>query len=262
MIEGLLELPGHLRQRLASALETGLLDLPCSAAALRAAAGIREGAEGAAESLAKLAATGMTAPAAGAWLRTLEAGLSGSGRGTPDLVWSGPEVPGLHARDTRRVYEELLSTAERSIWASTYAFFDGPAAFKILAQRMDRHPGLQVTLLLNIQRKRGDTSAPDALVRRFADRFWGVEWPGAARPRVFYDPRALSLEGPGGVLHAKAVVADEEAVFVTSANFTEAALDRNIELGLLVRDRALAASVVCHFRGLIDREMLGLLPGA
>ena len=30
----------------------------------------------------------------------------------------------------------------------------------------------------------------------------------------------------GAVLHAKAVVTDEEAVFVTSANFTEAALDR------------------------------------
>ncbi len=64
-------------------------------------------------------------------------------------------------------------------------------------------------------------------------------------------PRSLEPDGPGGVLHAKAVVADREAVFVTSANLTEAALDRNIELGLLVRDRALAASVVSHFRGLI-----------
>ncbi len=33
----------------------------------------------------------------------------------PDLVWSGPEVPGLHARDTRRVYEELLGSAERTL---------------------------------------------------------------------------------------------------------------------------------------------------
>jgi phosphatidylserine/phosphatidylglycerophosphate/cardiolipin synthase-like enzyme len=40
-----------------------------------------------------------------------------------------------------------------------------------------------------------------------------------------------------GVLHAKGVVADDEVVFVTSANLTEAALDRNIEVGLLVRDR-------------------------
>jgi phosphatidylserine/phosphatidylglycerophosphate/cardiolipin synthase-like enzyme len=69
-----------------------------------------------------------------------------------------------------------------------------------------------------------------------------------------------SLDGPGGVLHAKGVVADDEAVFVTSANLTEAALDRNIEIGLLVRDRALAASVSSHFRGLIDRGLLRPLP--
>ena len=70
------------------------------------------------------------------------------------------------------------------------------------------------------------------------------------------------LDGPVGVLHAKAVVADDEAVFVTSANLTEAALDRNIEVGLLVRDRALAASVSSHFRGLIDRGLLHPLPMA
>ena len=74
--------------------------------------------------------------------------------------------------------------------------------------------------------------------------------------RVYYDPRALELEGPAGVLHAKVVVIDDEAVFVTSANLTEAALDRNIEVGLLVRDRALAASMSSHFQVLIDRGLL------
>jgi len=97
-------------------------------------------------------------------------------------------------------------------------------------------------------------------VRRFADRFWAAEWPGASRPNVFYDSRALDLDAPGGMLHAKAVVADDEAVFVTSANLTEAALERNIELGLLVRDRALAASISTHFRGLIGRRLLQALP--
>jgi phosphatidylserine/phosphatidylglycerophosphate/cardiolipin synthase-like enzyme len=169
-------------------------------------------------------------------------------------------VPGLHARDTRRVYEELLGCAERSVWASTYAFFDGPRAFEVLARRMDTRPDLCVTLLLNIQRKRGDTTDADHLVRRFADRFWTADWPGARRPGVFYDPRALEPEGPAGVLHAKAVVADDEIVFATSANLTEAALDRNIELGLLVRDAALAATVVSHFQVLIDRGLLTPLP--
>jgi len=178
----------------------------------------------------------------------------------PDLVWSGPEVPGLHARDTRRVYEELLGGAERSVWVSTYAFFDGPKAFEILARRMDTKPGIQVTLLLNIQRKKGDTTKAENLVRSFADHFWKTDWPGSSRPNVFYDPRALDLEGPGGVLHAKAVVIDDEAVFVTSANLTEAALDRNIEIGLLVRDRALAASLTKHFQGLIAHGLLRSLP--
>ena len=51
-------------------------------------------------------------------------------------------------------------------------------------------------------------------------------------------------------------------VFITSANFTEAALDRNIEMGMLLRDRAMAASVTSHFRGLIDRNLLKPLPAA
>ncbi len=178
-----------------------------------------------------------------------------------DLVWSGPEVPGLHARDTRRVYQELLGSAVRSLWLSTYVFSDGSRAFAVLGQRMAEVPELRVTLLLNIQRRRGDTTSAEALVRHFADRFWSVGWPGSVRPRVYYDPRALELDGRGGVLHAKAVVADEETVFVTSANLTDAAFERNIELGLLVRDRALAGAVVAHFRTLIDGHWLHLLPG-
>ncbi len=49
---------------------------------------------------------------------------------------------------------------------------------------------------------------------------------------------------------------------MVAANLREAALDRNIEVGLLVRDRALAATVSSHFRGLIDRGLLRPLPMA
>jgi phosphatidylserine/phosphatidylglycerophosphate/cardiolipin synthase-like enzyme len=258
MIGALFDLPAHLRTRLASALDSGLLATPYSAASLRSVLGNHEAGESVVGALLELERLGIVGPAAAAWIRTVEAVTSR--RPKPDLVWSGPEVAGLHARDTRRVYEELLGSAERSVWASTYAFFDGPRAFEVLARRMDARPELCVTLLLNIQRRRGDTTAPEHLVRRYADRFWTTDWPGSSRPLVFYDPRALGPEGRGGVLHAKAVVADDETVFVTSANLTEAALDRNIELGLLVRDRALAASVSGHFRGLIDRGLLHLLP--
>ncbi len=258
MIDALLNLPVHLRKRLVSALESGAVGLPYSVASLRSVLGIREGGEDVVGVLLELERLGVSGAATAAWIRSVETATSRIPR--PDLVWTGPEVPGVHARDTRRVYEELLGSAERSVLASTYAFFDGPKAFEPLARRMDARSQLNVTLLLNIQRKKGDTSAADQLVRRFADRFWKTDWPGSARPSVYYDPRALEQHGPGGVLHAKGVVADDEVVFVTSANLTEAAFDRNIEVGLLVRDRALAASVSSHFRGLIERGLLHPLP--
>lgn len=251
-------LPPHLRSRLVGALETGLMCPPWSLVALKSVIGIAASTEEILEALDTLEKTGLSGPAIAAWIQTV--GQAADQTAKPDLVWSGPEIPGLHARDTRRVYDELLGSAERSIWASTYAFFDGQKAFQVLSRRMDATPGLKVTLLLNIQRKLGDTTAADQLIRKFADRFWGTDWPGNSRPRVYYDPRALELDGPGGVLHAKAVVADEETIFITSANLTAAAFDRNIEIGLLYRDRALSAAVLSHFRGLIDRQMLHPLP--
>lgn len=39
------------------------------------------------------------------------------------------------------------------------------------------------------------------------------------------------------------MVVDDERVLMTSANPTAAALERNIEPGLVVRDRAMAASI-------------------
>ncbi len=62
------------------------------------------------------------------------------------------------------------------------------------------------------------------------------------------------------MLHAKAIVVDDETAFVTSANMTEAAFDRNIEAGILSRDRTLAASLSKHFRVLVERQLLLPLP--
>lgn len=258
MKEALLALPAHLRRRLIEALESGSLPAPCSEVALRSAIGLRQGGEEIVAALGEFGEPGAAGSVAAAWLRGFEEAALRAPR--PDLVWSGPEVPGVNARNTRRVYEELLGSAERSIWVSTFAYYDGPRAFEVLARRMEEKPGIRVKLLLNIQRHRHDTTAASDLVLRFAAQLWEKDWPGATRPAVFYDPRSLEPDKSQGILHAKAVVTDEETVFVTSANLTEHALDHNFELGLLVRDRALAASVASHFRELIRLELLRPLP--
>ena len=259
MIDALLALPAHVRSRLSLALESGLLVPPYSPVAVRSTVG-GEHQDAIVQVLREWERIGVSPEAGVIWLNSLARAADRAP--APDFVWTGPEVVGLHARDTRRVYEELIGSAQHSIWVCSYAFFDGPRAFATLAARMDANPGLEVTLLLNIARRRGDTTAADSLVRRFADKFWREAWPGQARPRVFYDPRSVAEDGLGGVLHAKAVVADGESVFITSANLTEAAFDRNVELGLLVRDRTLAETTVIYFRTLIDKGLLRLVPSA
>jgi phosphatidylserine/phosphatidylglycerophosphate/cardiolipin synthase-like enzyme len=51
-------------------------------------------------------------------------------------------------------------------------------------------------------------------------------------------------------LHAKCVVVDERWAFVTSANFTEAAQERNIEAGVLLDHPKLAEALVARFQAL------------
>jgi phosphatidylserine/phosphatidylglycerophosphate/cardiolipin synthase-like enzyme len=124
---------------------------------------------------------------------------------------------------------------------------------------MEAKPDLQVELLLNIQRRPGDRSSVDSLINEYANKLWREEWPGSRRPKVYYDPRSLDPEAKG-VLHAKAVIADEKSLLVSSANLTEHAFDHNFELGLLVRNELLAKSARHHFQLLIDRKLLLKLP--
>ena len=122
----------------------------------------------------------------------------------------------------------------------------------VLADRLDRNPGLEVRMVVDIQRSFGDTTGESELVARYAADFRRQQWPGATLPSVFYDPRSLALDQDSrSSMHAKCVVADRAVALVTSANFTAAAQQRNFELGLLVRDLSLAGLVWDHFDALI-----------
>ena len=173
-------------------------------------------------------------------------------------VWSGPgrDSPG----ETRRIFEELFTSAEHSLWISSYVARYRRDVLSRLARHIDVTPGLRVVLILNVPSRRGDDRAPKVVVRQFADRFW-KSWPGTKRPCVYHDPRPVRGKDPGE-LHAKVVVADGERVFVTSANLTPRAWDDNIELGVLLRDRDFAGRVVTHLQSLIDSELLLRLPGS
>lgn len=252
----LLELAPNVLSRLVESLETGELRLPTTAIAVSAAIG-REIPNNALATLNHMHSLGVTPVAAAAWISSLQA--ASARRNLPELVWSGPEAKGVHTRQTRQVFEGLIDHAEHSVWISTYAYFNGPEAFKRLAQRMDTAPGLSVRILMNLSPDKYEDGTPAERVKRFARQFWNRDWPGQRRPTVFYDPRSLE-PGQNAVLHAKALVCDDQHILITSANLTESAFDRNFELGLLVHDEALARAAASQFQILMDREFLVALP--
>jgi len=168
-----------------------------------------------------------------------------------ELVWTGPERPGIANRDTSVVVRELFSTAEESVLIAGYAVYQGRDVFRALAERMDFMTELKVRMFLNVQRRRGDTTAESEILREFAHRFRTTDWPGQRLPDVFYDPRSLEIDAEKRAsMHAKCIVVDHKLAFVSSANFTEAAQMRNIEVGVLVRSQRFAERLAEHFETL------------
>ena len=120
------------------------------------------------------------------------------------------------------------------------------------------HPTLNVRMYLDIQRRMGDTTATGELIGLFCNRFKTTQWPtGRPFPEVYYDPRSLALDrNQSATLHAKCVVVDRRDVFVSSANFTEAAQQRNIEIGLLLHSEIIAERITRFFDYLRDANQL------
>jgi phosphatidylserine/phosphatidylglycerophosphate/cardiolipin synthase-like enzyme len=90
-------------------------------------------------------------------------------------------------------------------------------------------------------------------VREFARQIRDEYWPGTRLPDFYYDPRSLDPDPKRrAVLHAKAVIIDGRYTLLTSANFTEAAQQRNIEAGVLLDDPRLATRLTQQFNQLLD----------
>ncbi|AVH68329.1 DISARM system phospholipase D-like protein DrmC [Nostoc sp. 'Peltigera membranacea cyanobiont' N6] len=182
-----------------------------------------------------------------------------------DLVWTGPEIAGSQSRDTSVVVRELFSTAKISVLISSFAIDKRQKArelFMVLAERMDFNPELNVRMFLNVNRPHNNEVPTSTLLREFANSFRQDIWPGKRLPEVFHDPRSLTVGVESkACLHAKCVVVDKERVLVTSANFTEAAHERNIEAGVLLNDPVTAIALQMQFESLVTRNILCRIPG-
>lgn len=178
-----------------------------------------------------------------------------------ELVWTGPEVSVAHSRDTAVVLGELFHSAERSVLVSTFVVSHVNKVFSALATRMADQPGLRVQLFIHVDRARGDTRYESEILRDFANTLKS-EWPGPVRPTVYYAPSSLSLDPlQRATWHAKVVVIDESTAFVTSANFTQWAQERNVEAGVIVRNAHFAQQLTHQFESLVRSKVVLEVPG-
>lgn len=169
------------------------------------------------------------------------------------LVWSGASDDDEAIRDTRVVLDDLFRRAQRHVLISTFVVYDGLAVFRVLAEQVQRIPGLQVDLFVNLTSKTGRAEDEAQEVQEFLSRFSRKHWPaGVALPNIYYDPETRKLGAERTSLHAKCVVVDDRWALVTSANFTEAAQERNIEAGVLLDQPNLAGALVRRFEALRD----------
>lgn len=169
------------------------------------------------------------------------------------LVLTGPESPGLPIRDTAAVVHELFLAAQQSVVIAGYAIYHGQRVFKALAQRMAKMPDLKVRMFLDVVLSQGHTTNSVKNVDEvFADHFKTSEWPiGYPLPEVFCYTRSSTANNDRSPMHAKCVVVDGKTAFISSANFTDAAQERNIEVGVLIHTTSIAERLTQHFEGLL-----------
>jgi cardiolipin synthase A/B len=156
-----------------------------------------------------------------------------------DLVWTGPDVPGSVSRLTSSAVADLVDEARAEILLMSFTTHSEPTLTAALARALDRGVYVQV-----LYERHDDNPSFNSLTFPFPGlNIRRLCWPIDQRP-------------PGASMHAKALVIDREISLIGSANITGTAMLRNIECGVLVRDRTISTEIVESIESLLSRKIV------
>lgn len=204
-------------------------------------AGARPGAQQAVRDLlaAWTARPGLTGPGVALALRTGRGLREEAEARRSSAVWTGPNAPG-EARLTASTIHQLLTQAGTRVLLVSYAAYTLPLIADDLKDAVERGCVVDVVFETSDDNEgyKGPATAFDDVegIRRW-------RWPKEQRPQY-------------ASLHTKLLVIDGRRALIGSANLTDAALTRNLEAGLLIRDAALAADLEQHVRRLMEADVL------
>ncbi len=139
-----------------------------------------------------------------------------------ELVWTGPKVKSVSPRHTERVLCELIDDARTELFLVSFVAYEVPNVVKAMNEAT--HRGVRVRVLLEASASHGGTLKTD-LAEAMRARVPGVE---------LFTWKKKSDEFRDGKVHAKVALADGKRAFLTSANLTMYAFEKNMELGVLI----------------------------
>ncbi|MGF6410075.1 DISARM system phospholipase D-like protein DrmC [Paraburkholderia sp. MM5482-R1] len=171
-----------------------------------------------------------------------------------ELVWSGPTHPTSGLRSTEQVLLELIDAARRSLFIVTFAAYKVDRLVNAIESATER--GVRVVFILESRDESAGKVTFDPGVALALSRLTSVTsygWPTGNRQR--------NSQGQHGSLHAKFLVADEETLFVSSANLTDYAMNLNVELGTLVRGGDAPRQAAANLSALIQQGVFRLASG-
>jgi cardiolipin synthase len=165
-----------------------------------------------------------------------------------ELVWTGPSTGLIPTRRTEQVLLEVIESAARDLFLVSYVFYKAPSVVTALNDAVQR--GVRVKLLLESSAQEGGA------VREDSAGALSEAVPGAII--YVWEPaeREHNGDAPSASVHAKCAVADHKLAFITSANLTSAALERNMELGLLIRGGTVPDRLQSHLEALVVTRII------
>lgn len=164
-----------------------------------------------------------------------------------ELVWTGPTTPFVSARRTEQALLQVINSAEQSLFITSFVAYDVTTIVKALNAASDR--GVVIKMLLELSQDYGGSITFDAIGKM-------SELVPNAELYVWREKINLFLNGR---VHAKVAVADGKICFITSANLTGYAMEKNMEAGVLISGIKFCEALKCHFESLIQMKIISLL---
>ena len=161
-----------------------------------------------------------------------------------ELVWTGPSSELIATRKTEQALLQVINAAREKLFLTSFVAYDIASIMAALAKAADRH--VDLSILLESSDKHGGGVSIDGIAR-MRDQL-----PSAKV--YFWEDKGE--EFAGGKVHAKVAVCDEELCFISSANLTGHAMEKNMEAGVLIRGGALPKKLHNHLEALVTVKLL------